>query len=708
MTTPLIRRGPAARARFASLALLSVLGLLLVLAGPALAARAPAVPTQVTFNAPNTAVLGTDVPVDIHVSTTGGAPVPDLRLVVAVDGKTLHSGRSDAAGHLLLTLKQVELPKAATLTLTVAFDGTAAYGPSSASQQLTIVPAAVTVTTVPAVEGLAIDLGSSTTQTDANGVAAFPIPAYGTYQLAPHLDTPADAGVRVSFLRWQDDVYTAARSIRVTGKADYILGLRVVYRGSVRFVGLDGRPVDPALVTSADFTNAAGTSFTLSSFGAPVWWEAALPVRRAAGLVASPTIYRVTSVTIAGTNVVNQGQQAWTPTLDGTWTIQVLLYGLTVHTQDAIFGSPVQGRLDLVYPDGQVRETRLGPDGMASFDSLPRGTYELRLHASAITPPTPVALSRPQEASVRVLTYFDIAFVGGVLLLIVLVLFAVGRRRFTAALLRASGRRLGATPGAVASSGQRVAGGVRVLQRDLDALLNARPATAALGPAVAPRVRADGQAPPAGLRPRDERTMLAIAGGVGLLVLAVAGLLLLGAGLPGGTEANVGAGGLPSVAPASQPSGPNASQAVVPADGASAIEQIVLLDGRLDTDTRAMADALRTSSGDLNGLSARLRAIGSDTTQLLAAVDLLKAWSRADSLRLSLASFYGSIDQTVAATLRTSYSDPTAFRSSIHSILGALDRRGDVDGSVRSFAADQGIALPTPAPASPAPASSAP
>jgi hypothetical protein len=127
-----------------------------------------------------------------------------------------------------------------------------------------------------------------------------------------------------------------------------------------------------------------------------------------------------------GADVVNRGQQSWTPTENGTWTVQVLLYGLTVQTQDALLGGAVSGQIKLTYPNGDVATKSVGAGGSVAFDNLPRGIYKLSL-GSSLTPPTQVALSRPQSATLRVISYVDVGLVLGFGLAIVVMLVVIGR-----------------------------------------------------------------------------------------------------------------------------------------------------------------------------------------------------------------------------------------------------------------------------------------
>jgi hypothetical protein len=81
----------------------------------------------------------------------------------------------------------------------------------------------------------------------------------------------------------------------------------------------------------------------------------------------------------------------------------------------------------LTYPDGVVVTEQVDSKGQVSFKNLPRGQYQLQLSPAAYSPPTPVALSRPQDANLRVITYLDVALGAGVLILAVALLFVIGR-----------------------------------------------------------------------------------------------------------------------------------------------------------------------------------------------------------------------------------------------------------------------------------------
>jgi hypothetical protein len=164
---------------------------------------------------------------------------------------------------------------------------------------------------------------------------------------------------------------------------------------------------------------------------------------------------------MAGTNVVNQGQQAFTPTINGTWTVNLLLFDLVVHTRDAITGSSLHGTAELVFPDSTSRKSPIGSDGSARFTGLPRGSYVVKLDTDGIAPTTPIALSRSQEATIRIISTFDIGLAVGLMLVSLLALLWIGRRRQLRWLMRATAVPMGVArrmPGgsALVSSRRRV------------------------------------------------------------------------------------------------------------------------------------------------------------------------------------------------------------------------------------------------------------
>jgi hypothetical protein len=156
-----------------------------------------------------------------------------------------------------------------------------------------------------------------------------------------------------------------------------------------------------------------------------VWWTAATTDYVGGQILASPVTYRVSSVKIHGAEVLVPGQTIWTPQVGGAWTIQVALYGMTVKTRDAVFGTPVSGQLQLTYPDGFVTTQAVGSDGTATFANLPGGKYSVKMDHALLAPATTVVLTKLQSASLRVVTMADVGLTVGVALAVLAVLALV-------------------------------------------------------------------------------------------------------------------------------------------------------------------------------------------------------------------------------------------------------------------------------------------
>jgi hypothetical protein len=419
--------------------LLAVLGLLVIGAEHAVAVTPSTETTISIIGAPTETIIGQEIAFSARI-TAAGKPVTSRLLVLVLDGRTLRTASVDANGVAHLAIRGSEIPSAHTAAVLVRFPGAPTLAASQASFTLVVKPAEVMIETVPTTDGISVSLGAMTAVTKG-GVAVFEVLAVGRYTLTPNVSASANDSVRADFVRWSDDVFTAARDIEVTGDLALQLGLRVAYRGSIEFRDAAGALLDPSEVESVTLTSTSGSGETLSGNYQSIWLEGGTavkrgtgaeggtPLPRAASLVVSPRSWRVVEVRIHGTNVVNRGQQSTQPTAGAVWQVTVLLFDLTVEAHDAILGSSLSGIVDLEYPDGTIVTVRLGSSSALVFRGLPRGSYTLRLHAGGLAASTPVALSRSQASVIRVITIVDQALVGGLALIAVGALLWFGRRR---------------------------------------------------------------------------------------------------------------------------------------------------------------------------------------------------------------------------------------------------------------------------------------
>ena len=244
------------------------------------AATTPTLTTAVTVEVPTGSVIGQDVTLAAQLKTRAGQVVAGEHLTLQIDGAPLRTDKTDAQGKIQFVIPGKKLSEARDYPIVVIFGGSRGLTASFANATLTILAAAIQIQTVPPLPNLRFTLGTETALTGPDGIAALPIPKSGTYELTADLnaDTSPSATVKASFVRWLDNVYTANRTIDVTGPATYVVGLKVAYRATIKYVDLDGNPVDPTLVDQAQFSTGTGTNDVVlnSQTGAKdVWWQAA-------------------------------------------------------------------------------------------------------------------------------------------------------------------------------------------------------------------------------------------------------------------------------------------------------------------------------------------------------------------------------------------------------------------------------------------------
>lgn len=411
------------------------------------------------------------------VFTTSGAPGSSRLLLLTINGGPVHTA-SVSGGVADFKIRAAEVSPAGVAAIVVSYPGSRLVTASRSALYLRLLPVTLRIDTVPLIDGIPITFGATTAVTRSGGVR-FSVDRLGSYPLLACSDPkgkalpcrPSDGAsggnTRISFVRWSDDVFSGERVVEVRGDMTLQLGLSVSYRSSFEFHDGNGNVVPSDQVQALTVTNTGGTQCTSDPAVVTTcryatydnWWlESATAVKRAGFLEVVPRTWRVLNVRMAGSNVVTGGAQIFAPAPTGKpLKISLLLFDLGVQAQDALFGSAVGGKLEIVFPDGTVRTATLGgSSSQVLFPRLPRGDYTLNLHAGGIVPPTPVTLSRSQVALVRVITYLDLAVGAALMLIVVAVLLWLGRRQQILAVansLRARrAARRGLAPGAAAAA----------------------------------------------------------------------------------------------------------------------------------------------------------------------------------------------------------------------------------------------------------------
>jgi hypothetical protein len=248
----------------------------------------------------------------------------------------------------------------------------------------------------------------------------------GTYRLEVLPWEGSEGTIRAEFSRWSDDKFSPSREVEVKSDVQLQAGFDVSYLVSLRFVDLAGRPLDWEDATSVNLTSSMGGHETFVN-SEPKWLQGGRVVRRFAGLEETKLLYSVDGVTVRGSNVVNSKQQRFYPSESQEWEIRLSLYSARFTARDALFRFPIGSGIRLQYPDGHSERFGFESAGELTLESLPRGTYRVKVDGPGMSFSRPVALSRDQELELEVISYLDVAVVFFLLASLALGLLFIGR-----------------------------------------------------------------------------------------------------------------------------------------------------------------------------------------------------------------------------------------------------------------------------------------
>lgn len=388
---------------------------------------APPRPSILRFMPMTPTPIGKRADVALHLTNTEGVPQSNKVLVVSLEGEQLRRVRTDDNG--VASVRVNHDLTVGSYELKAEFIGTQDYLPTEARATLVIRPALVTVQTVPPQPGIAFTLGGRSFHSGPDGLARIEVSEPGDYELMLHLEdqTLIAPGIRASFARWQDAVFTPERTVTVDRDVALQLGLELFHPVRTTFRDLGDRPVEWSRVASV--TLKASNAVYRTVLGPdPIWLQANRIMRAKTGIYRTPLLWSVESVMIDGTNVVNRYQQRFFVEPGKDWDLQLLLYHATFRAKDAVFGYALGEGVAVTYPDGRQEQLTFGEDQAVHLYNLARGLYKVQVTgASGVAPPTPVALSRDQDVDLKVLSTVDIVTGVSVGLTLALGLLLIGR-----------------------------------------------------------------------------------------------------------------------------------------------------------------------------------------------------------------------------------------------------------------------------------------
>jgi hypothetical protein len=365
--------------------------------------------------------------------TTTDTMVSNKTITFSTDGDYLAQTHTNDQG--AFTIKINKDLTAGKYLITASFKGAHLLAPATAAVWLQVLPATIRVQTVPAIAGITFQMDGRQFVSGQDGQASINIDQSGTYRLDVLLDQYHNPSQQVEFGRWSQESYQPFRELQVPDDEVIQVGLNLFHKMSMKFVDLDGLPVDSSRITSISIRSIQGDVFTLKPGDTP-WLPAGRTARRQTGLEETQLLYSVNSVMIDGSNVVNSAQQRFYVNTDDTWTISLLLYSLRVTAKDGLFASPIGTSVNIVLPNGQTQNYPLNKSGVLEIHSLARGIYRVSLlGVKGLGTSTPVALSRNQVVNFKIVTVLDLAVIGMMGLLVAIGLILYGRPRLLNVLL---------------------------------------------------------------------------------------------------------------------------------------------------------------------------------------------------------------------------------------------------------------------------------
>ncbi len=358
------------------------------------------------------------------VSGADNQPVANALLVLHINGASFQQIRTDEGGNATVSVRE---PVSGTYRLDGYYAGSDSVLPSHATTNFNVEPAVLEIQTVPSIQGVEIEVGSQSYRSDSNGVIHVEEAVAGNFELHLVASSLELSGSRAVFSRWADDTFSPDRSISISSTVQLQVGFDTSDLVSFNYADPHGDPVDFSRISGIVATSSTGATLQFQTDD-PQWVAATRVIRRQSGLESVPIQWGINSVTIDGSNVVNSGQQRFTPEANAQWNVETLLFSGVFTAHDALFGFQRGHQFEVTYPNGSNQILSGDSNGRLTLESLVRGTYLIKvIGAHGLATATPVDVSRDQTTNLVVLSYLDMAVGTGLALFVAAVLLLIGR-----------------------------------------------------------------------------------------------------------------------------------------------------------------------------------------------------------------------------------------------------------------------------------------
>lgn len=400
------------------------------IAGPAFAQpKLYKITTEIATQTLITYPIGTPPVVTARLMTDAGNPIPNRMIRVFAYKNRVAQGITDATGTVQIPLHFNFFP--GDYELLVVFNGSQTDNllPCQVLTRLTMIPGQLEVNTVPAMAGVQFKFNDQVQTTNANGVAVFEVDHIGGYHIeVMPITLPGNSNMQVNFDRWNNNDVSTYHAFQYPVHRALQAGFLISYPVKLQYTDKGNQPVDPARISTIKI-RTAGTFYTLKD-PTNSWLPTNSILHRVGGFLESkPATYYLDTVTIAGANVVNQGEQRFQVDPNSTWWIKLFLYSARFRAHDALLGTPIGSGILLEYPDGAHTALTFDPfSQIIKLESLPRGIYHASVTGTqGLEPRIPLSLSRGRDFDLLVVSRIDLAILFGVPALVALLFLVFGR-----------------------------------------------------------------------------------------------------------------------------------------------------------------------------------------------------------------------------------------------------------------------------------------
>jgi len=373
-------------------------------------------PTHVSISHQREFVVGEPIRVLARLTTDKGQPLSGQEMALYLDGNYLGQQETDSAGMAALTVPTA-LP-AGKYAIKVVYSGP--YAPDTIERELVVVAAEILVETVPPLPGIPFLFEGQTIFSGEDGIARILVNQIGMYQIELLPFEESGSEIHIAFQRWEPESYERVKSFTVPGVEALQVGLEVSYPAKFTFIDAAGETVDPARIATLIARGSNGLQFALES-GEVHWLRANTLLRRLSGLNSVTVVYSIQSVSVDGSNVVNQGQQRFSLPADEI-TLELLLFSATFSAADSLFRFPIGSGVNLAYPDQTTVYYPFDQSGTATTERLARGVYTATIaDLPGFSIPIPLVVTRDQVVTLPVISYLDLfaVLLAGILLILI-------------------------------------------------------------------------------------------------------------------------------------------------------------------------------------------------------------------------------------------------------------------------------------------------